>query len=221
MMGLYYADLTGVPIFTAALTIPAAGIWHADVVCDTAIEIAGPQVLSLAGSAWVCTPIRDITFAGRREVRLVGGQAGWRKPVPFKQYQAPGGVPLAMVLGDAAAFVQETPPVVDPSLSPTVGLGYVRQAGLASLVLQGLLGDAWYMSATGVVQTVPRLPTPIATPFTVMDVHGASGTYIVATEFPADWAPGAVFVAPTAAGTVNRVRHVLRESDLRTEVLVS
>jgi hypothetical protein len=220
-MSLYYADLTGVPIMSLALTVPMAGIWHADVVCDVTVDIAGPQVLTLSNSAWVCTPIRATDFAGRREVRLVGGQAGWRKPVPFKQYQSPGGVPTAMVLGDTAAFVQEPPPVVDSTQAPTVGVAYVRQAGLASLVLQGLLGDAWYMSPQGIVQTAPRLPTPIVSPFTVMDVRGASGRYTIATEFPGDWAPGSVFVSPTASGTVNLVRHVLREESLRTEVMVS
>jgi hypothetical protein len=220
-VSLYYADISGVPIFMAALTIPMAGNWHADVVCDVAIDIVGPQVLTLAGSAWVCTPIRAIDFAGRREVRLVGGQAGWRKPVPSKQYSLPGGVPTAMVLSDAAIFVQEPPPVVAPSVSPTLGTGYVRQAGLASLVLQGVLGDSWYMSASGIVQTAPRLPTPIASPFNAIDVHGASGRYTIATEFPADWAPGAVFVGPTVSGTVNLVRHVLRQDSLRTEVMVS
>ena len=220
-MSIYYADLTGVPIFALALTIPMAGNWHADVSCDVAIDIAGPQVLTLAGSAWVCTPIRAIDFAGRRMLRLVGGQAGWRKPVPFKQYSAPGGVPTSIVLSDAATFVQEPPPVVDPSVSPTLGTGYVRQAGIASLVLQGILGDAWYMSPSGIVQTAPRIPTPVVSPFTVIDVRGASGRYLIGTESPGDWQPGVPFVGPTATGTVNLVRHVLTDSQLRTEVMVA
>lgn len=220
-MSLYYADLTGVPILSAVLSVPMAGIWHADVICDVTTQISGPQVLTIANSAWVCTPIRDITFSGRRELRLVGGQAGWRKQVPFKEYRSPGGVPTAMVLADAAAFVQEPPPVVDPTQPPTVGQAYVRQAGLASQVLQNVLGDAWYMSPQGIVQTAPRLPTPVTSPFTVIDVLGASGTYTIATEFPADWAPGALFVAPTASGQVNRVRHILRQHEMRTEVLVA
>ncbi len=220
-MSLYYADLTGVPILSCAITVPMVGIWHADVICDVTIQVSGPQVLTIANSAWVCTPIRDISFSGRREVRLVGGQAGWRKQVPFKEYNSPGGVPTAMVLADAAAFVQEPPPVVDPTQPPTVGQAYVRQAGLASQVLQNVLGDAWYMSQQGIVQTAPRLPTPIVSPFTVMDVRGASGTYLIATEFLSDWVPGSLFIAPQAQGKINRIRHVLREHELRTEVLVA
>ena len=220
-MSIYYSDLTGVPVFMAALTIPMAGNWHVDVVCDTTVDIAGPQVFSLAGSAWTCAPIRAIDFAGRRGVRLVGGQAGWRKPVPAKQYQAPGGVPTAMVLSDAAAFVGEPPPALDPSMSPTLGAAFVRQAGLASLVLQSILGDSWYMAPTGIVQTAPRPTTLVPSAFNVMDVHEPSGKYTIATESPADWMPGVTFAGPTANGTVNLVRHVLHVDRLRTEAWIA
>ena len=222
MTSPYFADLSGTPVIACALAIPLSGMWHVDLVLDSSPPaVVGPQVLTLAGSTWSCAPIRVIAFAGRTEARLVAGNAGWRTTVTAKQYQSPGGVVLSMVLGDLAALVQETPPVLDPSLAPTVGAGYVRQAGVASLVLQDLLGDAWWTDPTGVVQTSARPPTPITSPFTVESVHGASGRYLVATETPADWIPGATFTGPTASGTVNLVRHVLSESGFRTEIMVS
>lgn len=216
----YYANLSGIPVIAASLVVPFAGIWHADVVLAQETDVAGAQVLSLAGSTWNCAYVRAIDFAGRRGVRLVGGNGGWRTAVPAKQYLSASGVVLSMVMGDLASLVQEIPPVLDASLSPTVGGAFVRQAGLASLVLQQLLGD-WWMDPTGVVQTVPRAATAITSDFVAMDVAGASGRYIIATESPGDWVPGSTFVGPTVSGTVNLVRHMLTADTIRTEVMAA
>lgn len=222
-----YADLSGNPVISCVLSIPLTGIWHADVVLATAPpSLTGPQVLTLAGSTWACTPIRVIPFAGRTEARLVGGAGGWRSTVAAKQYASPAGVSLPMVLGDIASLIGEIPPVLDPSLAPTVGTAFVRRAGLASLTLQRLtvmrvLTNAWYMDSTGTVQTSVRPSTPITSTFTVENVKGASGRYVIATESPADWAPGATFSGPTASGTVDIVRHVLKGDTFRTEVMAA
>ena len=222
MSALSYASLSGTPILAASLVIPYLGIWHVDV---TLTEVppsptTGAQVLVLADMTLTCSPVRVIDFAGRREVRLVGGQAGWRKLVPAKQYLSASGIPISTVLGDCATFVQEPPPVLDPTIPPTVGGAYCRQQGQASLVLQQLLGNSWWMDVTGVIQTMPRPKTPITSDFTAIDVRGASGQYVIATENPGDWTPGSTFVGPTINGTVNLVRHVLG-GNLRTEIMVS
>ena len=222
-MTLLFADLSGIPVVRAVLAIPFAGIWHADVELDRALgpEIVGPQILTLAGSTWACAPIRAVDFTGERRARLVGGTAGWRTEVAFQEFQSPSGVPTSLVVSTVAGQVQEIPPVLAPTVPATVGAYWCIQADRASLVLEQVLGKAWWMDATGTIQTALRPPTPIATPFTAISVDGVLGRYEIATEFPATWLPGSTFLAPNmlAPGTVSRVVHILDKGSLRTEVL--
>lgn len=217
-----FASLNGVLLSRLRLVLPYAGIWHADawVTDDTLPLPAGPQVLSLAGTNYACSIIRVIDFAGSREVRLIGGAGGWRRPVPAKDYASPAGVPTNVVLSDAAATVGELPPVVDPSVPPTLGPSWERQAGAASLVLWSALSLGWWMDPAGVVQTAPRLPTPITSYFDAIAVQGAPGRVLVATDTPGDWTPGRTFLGATVSGTVNRVMHTVEPIRFRMEVMV-
>jgi hypothetical protein len=219
-----FAALTGLPITKLHLVVPALGLWHADVLLAQAVDLTGPQVLLLSGSTWNCTAVRAVDFSGARSVRLVGGAAGWRKSVPALQYASPAGVPTVTVLADAAGLVGELPPVLDPSVPQTLGSAYVRQRGAASLVLQDLQDRgvlSWWVSPLGIVQTAPRLPTPILSPFVAEQVHGAPGWYRVATEAPGDWQPGALFRSVTVSGTISRVEHRIERGQLWTEVLAA
>ena len=224
MPGPLFASLNGLPIVKLALVLPWAGIWHADVTLDRAIgPSAGPQLLTLGDLAGTCAVVRSVDVTGARSVRVVGGTGGWRTVVPPLQYQAPTGVPVALVAADAAALVQEAPPVVGPTVAPVAGPTFVRQGGLASLVLQSLFADGWWMNMQGVVQVTPRLPTPIATPFDLLDVKGAAGVWKIASvgDILTPWVPGVTFLAPTmtSPAVANRVTHILEGGTLRTEVL--
>jgi len=219
-----FASLTGANVIALRLVVPAQGIWHADVTLDQAIDVAGPQTLLLAGSTWICAVIRAVDFAGVRSLRLVGGSGGWRKPVPAQQYLSPAGVPTATVIADASTLVQELPVVLDATALPTIGTGFVRQAAPASMVLWDLLAQnvlqTWWMNPSGVVQTAPRVPTPIVSDFVAEAVKGAAGHYRIATESPGDWTPGSLFASTTVSGTISRVEHRVHRSQLWTEVLV-
>ena len=219
-----FATLSGIPIVGLHLVVPAVGIWHADVTLATALDVPGPQTLLLSGSTWVGSVVRGIDFAGQRQVRIVGGQGGWRKAVPALEYQSAVGVPTQTVLADAAALVQELPPVIDASVPFSVGNYWVRSAGAASLVLWELLRLAflaqWWMDPTGIVQTMVRPSTPILTPFVVENVVGSAGWYKVTTESPGDWLPGRTFSGPTSAGTLSRVEHRISRGKFWTEILV-
>ena len=223
MPGPLFASLTGLPIVAMTLTIPYSGIWHADVRLDRAIDIAGPQLLTLSDFVGVCAVVRAVDFTGARSVRLVGGTGGWRTYVPPMQYQSPMGVPVQMIAADAAALVQELPPIIGPTVSPVTGTSFVRQGGAASLVLQSLFADGWWMNPLGVVQVTPRLPLPIVLPFDLLDLKGSSGIYIVASrgDIILPWVPGGLFLGPTmtSPGVVNRVTHKLDGGKLRTEIL--
>ena len=224
MPGALFASLSGIPVVTLAWVIPWAGLWHADVTLDRALGPAtGPQILTLGDLVGTCAVVRSVDFTGARSVRVVAGTGGWRTTVPPLQYQSPSGVPVAMVASDAAALVQELPPVVGPTVPPLTGPTFVRQGGPASLVLQSLFADGWWANMLGVVQVTPRLPTPVVPPFDLLDVRGASGIYHVSStgDILSPWVPGALFLAPTmtSPATVNRVTHVLRDGQLRTEIM--
>ena len=214
-----FATLSGIPIYKGRITWPYAGIWHADLVLSTATDISGPQVLMLDTKPWVCAYVRAVDFSGERGVRVVGGSGGWRTTIPAKQY-GQGVVTTLHVLTDAALAAKEIPPVLGPLVPLTVGSGYCRPNDAASFVLQEFLGDGWWLDSTGTVQASQRLPTPIVSPFTALQVEGAAGRYTIGTESPNDWLPGATFVGPTVSGTVNRTEHTLTQGTLRTEVLV-
>jgi hypothetical protein len=221
-----FASLSGIPITRLHLVVPAQGIWHADVALTTAIDVPGPQTLLLAGSTWIGAVVRAVDFSGVRGVRLVGGAGGWRKTVPALPYgPSPVGVPTSTILGDLAATIQELPPVLDPTVLPTVGNYYVRQHGAASLVLWDLLAaevlQTWWMNPAGVIQTSIRLPVVILSPFVAEAVRGESGWYRIATDSPGDWIPGATFASPTVSGTISRVEHRIQRGRFWTEVLAA
>jgi hypothetical protein len=232
MAGLF-ASLSGVPITRCRLSVPYSGIWHADVMLDRALPapLVGPQVLVLSGSTWACAVVRTGDYAGVRSARLVGGAGGWRRLVPGAALPppliSPVGVPVALVLSIASTLAGELPVNLagytgSPLLgAPPLGGAFVYQAGPMSLVLQDVLGDAWYMDPTGVVQTAPRLPTLIVSPWAATAYDGASGIVEIATDFPGDWQPGATFVGPVVSGTISRVTTTLTSGSLRTEVMLS
>jgi len=218
-MTLAAASLNGTPLYKLLLVLPFSGFWHADVTLTQDIDRGATQSLVLAGTTYTCSIVREVDWAGRLMLRLVGGAGGWRKPVGAKQYQSPLGVPGSVLLVDAAAAVGELPP--DTSGAPSsVGPGWVRQAGAASLVLQQITPSFW-QDTTGLVRTSPRASPAIASPFSVMLVDGAPGLVQVASEAPGDWAPGATFTSPTASGTVNRAMHRFEGDRLRTEVVLA
>ena len=218
-----FASLNGVTITRLHLVVPALGLWHADVTLSQAPSVTGPQTLLLSGSSWSCTPIRVTSFAGTTVARLVGGAAGWRKSVPAQQYSSQLGVPTSTIVSDVASLVGEVSPVLDPSVTPTVGTAYIRQAGAASMVLNDLQSRdvlSWWVDPSGVVQTMPRPSTAITSPFVAEAVDGAVGWYKIATEVPGDWMPGAMFAGPTVSGTVSRVEFRISRMQFFTEVLV-
>jgi len=221
-MPLPFAQLGASDLYRLALTLPLTGIWHADVEMSVDVPLMpGPQALVFAGTTYACSVVRTTDFAGVRSVRLVGGTGGWRTVVPPKPYASPAGVPTQVVLADVAATVLEIPPVVAPTVPPTLGTAWTRPGDYASVTLNATLGESWWMDPTGTVQSAPRVPLPILTPFEATAVMGTAGIYEIATEFPADWTPGKLFVGVTVQSTINRVMHMAQGSRLRTEVVAS
>ncbi len=219
-----FATLNGQAVSALSLSVPAEGLWHADVSLSEDFDPSGPQTLLLSGSTWVGAVVRSIAFAGQRQVRIVAGQGGWRGSVPAQQYKSELGVPTVTVLSDAASLVGETPPVLDASAPSNVGNYFVRQAGAAALVLWDLVAAkaiaTWWSDASGIIQTMARPAGTVSSPFVAEEVRGAIGWYRIATESPGDWLPGASFSGPTVSGTIARVEHRISRGRFWSEVLV-
>jgi hypothetical protein len=215
------AALNGTPIMRLLLVLPFSGIWHADALLTTDTVVGTPNSLLFAGTTYACAVIRDIDFAGRRMLRLVGGSGGWRTVIAGKQYASALGVPTEAVLVDAASAAGEPPPVIDPSVPTTLGPGWVRPNDKASVTLRQVLGGAWWVDPSGVVQTATRDASAVPSQFTAIAVQGAPGIVRVATESPGDWLPGRTFTGTSVSGTINRVMHLLEGEKLRTEVMVT
>lgn len=213
------ADLSGVAVVHGLIVQPFSGLWHADLVLAQATDITGSQVINFSGVPWVCAYVRAIDFSGERGVRVVAGAAGWRKTIDSKQYGA-GVITTSLVCADAASACGELPPVIDASITPTVGTAFLRATAPASDVLQRLLGDAWWADRSGIIQTAPRGGS-VSSAFQALAVKGASGIYEITSNSPNDWQPGVSFQGPTVSGTVSRVMHRIEPDRLRLEVMVS
>lgn len=212
-----FAMLNGTPIVKAMIVLPFSGIWHADVVLDRTFPTVGPQLLQLADLSLVGTSARSADYAGQTRCRIVGGQNGWSTVLPAKQYAM--GIPQSVVLLDAALSVLET---VVPPLPDSVLTAYIRRQAPASAVLQDIVGPGWWMDQFGIVQTIPRLPTPIILPFAATDVEGEQGRYRIDTDTLSVWMPGATFFNTTnvlTPVTIGRVMHTVTTDRLVTEVL--
>lgn len=210
-----FANLSGFPVTKAQVVLPGSGIWHADIDLDRVPPaLPSPLIFSFANLTLIGTSVRFVDFTSYRSLRMVGGMGGWRTVLPPKQYSTPF---LSTVVLDAALTVGETVILTTDKLLDN----FVRRKAPASLILQDLFQDVWWMDLQGFVHTDPRLPSVVTSLFAANEVVGYAGLYVIETDSPGDWTPNASFFGPTVSGTVNRVTHTIHEGSLRTEVMVS
>ena len=210
-----FAGLDDIPIMRGQVTIPAYGIWHADLWLDREVALSGQVRLALADISALATVVRVIGFLGQTGVRIVGGYGGWRTSVPGLQYAAATGLSLRTVLAHTAADVGELVDAADTA----IGTAYVRAVGPASRVLQSLIPGAWYMGFDGVTYAAPRPAGVVANRYMTMDVSQPASAYTVATDSPGEWLPGRTFTGPSTSGVISRVQHMIENATLRTQVL--
>lgn len=210
-----FAGIDDIPIMRGQVTIPAYGIWHADIWLDREVALSGQIKFTLADISAVATIVRVIGFLGQTGLRIVGGYGGWRKQVTAMQFAAPFGLALKTVLVRTAADVGEFVEVGGDS----VGVAYVRSSGPASRVLQSLIPDSWYVGWDGVTYASARPAGVVADRFMTMDVSQPAGAYVVASTAPGEWLPGRTFNGPSISGVVSRVQHQIENATLRTVIL--
>lgn len=222
-----YASLNGTRVVSGRVCLPSYGLWTADLV------LATPQVLPstpgglslvLGNLTLTGTAFRQASYGSARSVRIVAGYGGWRKTLSPKSYQLPSGVPLSMVLGDAAQELGEPVPQLSAALQgATVGFSYCRAGDLGTLVLAQLATPYWWVQPNGVVFVGPRPTGAITSTFQVTEYAGREGRFTVAPDVIGDWLPGRSFTTPQI-GTPNPISYVEHElpgtGSLRSHVLV-
>lgn len=152
------ATFNGQPVLTCCVSLPAYGLWWADVECASDVVSTGVSSLVIDNLTLRGTIVTGGAYQTRTRYRLVGGAGGWGKSIPAKSYANDLGVKLATVLRDAASECGETLGTVDPSA--TVGPAFVRTAGPASRVLSELVPRGWYVDESGVTQIGRRPSVP-------------------------------------------------------------
>lgn len=144
-------SLAGTSATGLRLTLPAWGLWWADVTTedDAGLSVGDTASLDVTGTACACAVVAAGVVEGRGAYRLVGGVGGWGQTVVRRGYQDDLGVRVSTVLSDVASTVGETLADV-----PTTRLGtrFARPAGPASAVLALVADRAWYVGLDGVTR---------------------------------------------------------------------
>lgn len=164
------ATLNGHSVLAAHVSIPAWGVWTADVEIGSTEALTGAVTLVIDDLTLRGTIMSGGAYQTRGRYRIAGGAGGWGRPIPAKAYANDLGVRLSRVLADAAEACGETLGTV---ATTTVGTAFLRAEGPAARVLHELSPQAWYVDEAGVTQvgrrpavtytgTAPRITTDLA-----------------------------------------------------------
>lgn len=214
-----YGAVNGNRITSGSLTMGYFGRWVADFALAAPDPIAAACTVTLGQLSLAGTVVRSAPYAGLRSVRVVAGADGWGGALARRSYQFSGGVPLSMVLGDAASELGERVRVASDA---PLGAAWTRAAQLGMELLR-TLAPLWWIDAAGVTRVASSRPSPaITSDFTVISSEPGAGEYEIATEALQDWIPGATFSGPTITDnpTVSSATfRVDNEGKLRVHVL--
>lgn len=158
-----YCHIDGNTILEATLVVPNAGPWYATLVFEGAPDIDGVVVLH-AGTLELhgtVDPRANGVFGEQRRCRVVAGGSGWGTVLSALHYHSDSGVRALSVAQDAARLAGERLGSFSPAAT-SVGIDYTRQSGLASRVLEDVIGAVpWWVGYDGRTNVGPR---PTSTP---------------------------------------------------------
>lgn len=199
----YYASLNGSRVVSATIQLPFYGTWTADVTLAIDTALASEDTLIVGALSLQGNVVRVFDFGGSRTCRMVGGFGGWQKTIPAKAYRNPAGVPVAVVLNDAALECGEQWGANELSTyaQGNVGQAYVRETAPAQRTLASLAGSLWWVDGTGVTRLAPRSNAAITSQFDAIKYTGGRGRWEIASEHPEDWLPGRTFSSPVITST--------------------
>lgn len=198
--------LNALEVRSCRMVTPWTGVPFADLdlaLDDIGIMPSGRAVLAIGETALpfavTVDPRASGTFAKEGRSRVLVGGGGWDKPVPPQHFH--GAVLSTVVFSATAAAVQEV--VIDVVPKP-FGLDFVRTAGRASRVLDGL---DWYVRPDGTTIVGPRVLLPLdLTSATITHYDPLTRVVEIASNDPI--VPGTLVVDPTRFVGVLTVRDV-------------
>lgn len=214
--------LGGRAVTLATITLPALGVWCADVDVDTADEITGRADLVVdGGPTWSGTVVSGGVSHGLWRGRLVGGAGGLRTTLPALAYR---NATLADVLRDVLTESGEVLSPTSADLSYAVAL-WQRTRGLgASAVseIATLAGYTWRVRGDGLVWLgVETWPDAGDLELTLLDRNTRGGIYTLSGD-TLSLAPGVRLQVRDEAGDVfvdvGDVRHTIEPERITTTV---
>lgn len=209
------ATLNGHTATHVRVSIPAWGLWYADVTLARDTELAGQVTLQLADLTLTGTVLTGGSYASRSWYRIVAGAGGWGREIPEKGYANDAGVKKATILTDAALAASETLDASTvPAPSETVGPAWVRPQGPASRVLEQLSPRTWYVGEDGVTRIGRRPAVVITAAATRTAVRPDADTIELASDSLAALVPGATVDGLEAVD----VEHSLTPDGLRSTI---
>lgn len=181
------ASLQGTDITRARVSVPAWGVWWADVDLADDVELAGRVTLLFADLTLSGTVMSGGASNGRAAYRIAGGAGNWGAELPAKGYSNDLGVKVSTVLQDAAEGAGE---VLAGAPSTRLGPHFARAKGPASAVLNALAPRAWYVAYDGTTTIGARPVTAYAGSEPRTRVDAGAGVVELATEELAAFVPG-------------------------------
>lgn len=210
---MLYVD--GHRVVVAVLTETWHGRWTLDVKAEEAVVMNGKVVFSIADvGEWHGAVVRSGVEQGAYRARIVGGGGGWGKALERRPYSF-GSVQRSQVLKDAASECGESVSL-DSAYEASLGSHYVRLAGPASRVLEGL---PWYVGRDGITYVAERSGDLITSHFDFIGARYDRGIVTIATDTPQDWVPGRRFESDfISSKTISCARHTWQAERCRSEI---
>lgn len=199
------STLNDIRVTSARVTIPAWGLWHAEVQLDGEHTITGRATLKIADLTLSGAVLSGGPALGRSSYCIVAGAGGWGLPLPKKSYINDAGVKISTVVGDAAREAGESVAPIVSSLR--VGSSFERvKDEPASRVLQAVAPQAWYVDEAGITRLGARAAGALVGKVTrINPVDKARGKVVLAAESIATILPGVVVDGLTAVDVLHEV----------------
>jgi hypothetical protein len=200
-MGLT-STLNGNTVTTARVTRHDWGLWYADVALDKPVALSGAVELVVSDLKLRGTIVAGGAFRDRAAYKIVAGGGGWGKNIKRRSYANDAGVKVSQIIADAAQECGET---VADITNDKPDASFVREAEIASRVLQRLSPSNWYVDELGITRLGKRARTTLNAVVAVQSVDRAAGVVSVASDAIAALAPGVTVEGIEALDVEHRI----------------
>ena len=210
-----FCTLNNQRVIRGTLVLPRTGVFHADLVVDTPIPLAGAVTLVFADGAVVYsgTILCGNVFQDTFHCRIVGGAARWNRAIAAKYYRgAPVRLPLQDIVTEAG---EQLSPACSADLLARILPKWARSKGLAADALHALLDEidaTWRVLPDGSLWVGTETWPTLEFSHTVLADNPADGFFEIGSELPT-LRPGVTF----GGRKISAVVHSLDADHVRTQ----